>query len=123
MHLIAGSFSVLGCYLGALALHKMIVGGHSSGSPLGIAFMTATVAVMFLLYVGKDRTAQRLHSSPLHANAHLTAVDSALATGVLVALVCRTLLDWQVLDPLAAGLVAVAAFYEAWSVWTGRRNT
>ena len=122
MRMIALSFLVLGAYLGALAFHKLVVGGNSATSSVGVAFMTATVAVMFGLGWGKHRTASALRSSPLHANAHMTGMDAALAASVLAALVARMAFGWEWVDPVAAALVAVAALNEARAGWVGQRQ-
>lgn len=122
MQLIAGSFAVLGIYLGAVAVRKIYVGGDTSSSPFGIAFMAATVVVMAALAWAKHRTASQLHSSPLHANAHMTGVDGALAASVLVALVIRMIVGWGFVDPFAALAVAFAALNEARAGWAGGRQ-
>ena len=122
MRMIEMSFAALGAYLGVVAIHKLIVGGDTTSSPVGVAFMTATVAVMFGLAWTKHRTASALRSSPLHANAHMSGIDGVLAAGVLLALVARMALGWEWVDPVAAVVVAVAALNEARAGWLGQRQ-
>ncbi len=120
--LITASFVVLGVYLGTVAVLKMVDGGGTESSPVGVAFMAATVAVMFGLAFAKHRTAAAIRSSPLHANAHMTGVDGALAAGVLLALIARIVVGWEWVDPVAAAVVAVAALNEARAGWSGERE-
>lgn len=113
MHLIGAAFAVLGVYLTASAVHGLASHSRPQSSPLGTAFMAATVVVMFVLAWGKRRTGLALGNRPLVANASMTLLDGCLAAGIFTALILDTTAGWWWTDPLAAGLVAVVALNEA----------
>jgi divalent metal cation (Fe/Co/Zn/Cd) transporter len=113
MRLIGGAFAVLGVYLIVSAVHGLVRHSQPQSSLIGITFMAATVVVMFVLAWGKRRTGLALGNRPLIANASMTLLDGCLAAGVFTALILDTIAGWWWTDPLAAGLVAIAALNEA----------
>jgi divalent metal cation (Fe/Co/Zn/Cd) transporter len=119
MRLIGAAFGVLGAYLVFSAVHGLVVRHHPDSSPVGMAFMAATIVVMFVLAWGKRRTGIALGNRPLVANASMTLLDGCLAAGILTALVLDTVAGWWWSDPLAAGLVAIVALREAHESWAG----
>ena len=119
MRLIAGAFGALGVYLLAQAIRGFATRITPDSSPLGTAFIAATVVVMFLLAWGKRRTGQALDNRPLIANASMTFIDGCLATGILVALLTDRLFGWWWADPLAAAIVGLVALSEARENWRG----
>jgi divalent metal cation (Fe/Co/Zn/Cd) transporter len=118
MRLIAAAFAVLGLYLLAQAVRGFVTRITPESSPLGTAFIAATVVVMFSLAWGKRRTGQALASRPLVADASMTFIDGCLAAGVLAALLADRLIGWWWADPLAAVIVAVVALNEARENWS-----
>ena len=84
-----------------------------------MAFMGATVVVMFILAWGKRRTGRALGNRPLVANARMAVIDGSLAASILAALALDALFGWWWADPIAAGIVAVVALNEARELWTG----
>ena len=119
MRLIAGAFAVLGAYLLVQAARGFVTRITPESSPVGTAFIAATVVVMFLLAWGKRRTGQALDNRPLIANASMTFIDGCLATGILVALLADRLFGWWWADPLAAAIVGLVALSEARENWRG----
>jgi len=117
LRLMAAAFVVLGIYLAANAGFAIVSGNEPSTSPVGAAFMGATVVVMFGLATGKRRVGQRLGSGPLLANARMTFLDGCLAAGVCVALLADLALGMWWGDPLAAAVVAVLATREGIRGW------
>jgi divalent metal cation (Fe/Co/Zn/Cd) transporter len=83
VRLIAAAFAVLGLYLLAQAVRGFVTRITPESSPLGTAFIAATVVVMFSLAWGKRRTGRALASRPLVADASMTFIDGCLAAGVL----------------------------------------
>jgi divalent metal cation (Fe/Co/Zn/Cd) transporter len=71
-------------------------------SPLGIALVIASAAVMFLLYLGKMPIAKKLGSRALRAEAIESLVCDAQDLTVLVGLGFNALLGWWWADPIAA---------------------
>jgi divalent metal cation (Fe/Co/Zn/Cd) transporter len=117
LRLIAAAFGVLSLYLAGQAVHALIARTQPASAPVGIAFMGATVVVMFVLARAKRRTGRALGNRPLVANGTMTFIDGCLAAGVLVALGLQTIAGWWWTDPLAAGVVAIVAFNEAREGW------
>jgi divalent metal cation (Fe/Co/Zn/Cd) transporter len=118
LRLIALAFIVLGAYLAVQAIRGLVTRAHPASSPLGTAFMAATVVVMFTLAWAKRRVGDALGNRPLATDATMTLIDGFLASGVLLALVLdRTAGLWWA-DPLAAGVVAVVALNEGREGWT-----
>ncbi len=119
VRLIAAAFAVLGIYLLVQAVRGFVTRITPESSPLGTAFIAATVVVMFLLAWGKRRTGQALDNRPLIANASMTFIDGCLATGILIALMADRLFGWWWADPLAAAIVGLVALSEARENWRG----
>ena len=117
LRLIAVAFIVLGVVLAVGAAIRLVDGTVPDESPAGIIYLAATAVVMLTLAIFKQRTATALGSDPLGAEAHVTYLDSFLATSVLLALVLNAALDWWWTDPLAALAVAAIAFLEGREHW------
>jgi divalent metal cation (Fe/Co/Zn/Cd) transporter len=113
MRLIGCAFATLGVYLIGSAVHGFAAHVQPESSPVGTAFMAATVVVMFVLAWGKRRTGLALNSRPLLANASMTLLDGCLAAGIFTALILNAIAGWWWADPLAAGIVAIVALNEA----------
>jgi len=117
LRLIAVAFIVLGVVLAVGAVVRLIDGAVPDESPLGIIYLAITALVMLTLAVLKQRTGRELGSQPLQAEAHITYLDAALATSVLLSLVVNAALDWWWADPVAALAVAVIALREGQEHW------
>lgn len=114
---IAGCFAALGVYLLVEAARSLLTGVRPDESLLAVVFLAVTAVIMFALAYVKRRIGRALGNEPLLANASMTFLDGYLASGVLVALLGNQLLGWWWLDPIAATVVAVVAFREAWQNW------
>jgi divalent metal cation (Fe/Co/Zn/Cd) transporter len=111
--LVAVAFGVLAAYLLIAAVRSLWVGDEPEGSPIGIAYLAATAAVMFALARAKRRVGQRLESEPFIAEASMTFLDGCLAVAILTALALNAALGWWWADPLAALIVSMVAANEA----------
>ena len=111
--LVALAFGMLAAYLLIAAVRSLWVGDEPENSPIGIAYLAVTAAVMFSLARAKRRVGQRLESEPFLAEATMTFLDGCLALAILTALALNAVLDWWWADPLAALIVSVAAANEA----------
>jgi divalent metal cation (Fe/Co/Zn/Cd) transporter len=117
VRLIAAAFGGLGVYLLVQAARGVMTHVKPDSSPLGTAFIAATIAVMFALAWGKRRTGEALENRPLVANASMTFLDGCLAAGILLALVLDRLAGLWWADPLAAAAVGLVALKEARDNW------
>ena len=116
LRLVATAFYLLAIVLAVVAVRDLATGRRAGESPIGIAYLTVTAAVMFGLAVAKRRTAEDLGSAPLRSEASMTFLDGILSTLTLTGLALNAVLGWWWADPTAALLVAIAAANE------GREN-
>jgi divalent metal cation (Fe/Co/Zn/Cd) transporter len=119
--LIAVSFFALGAVLLVGASFRLIEGTVPDESPLGIAYLAVTAAVMLTLGILKQRTAVAIGSDPLGAEAHITYLDAVLAASVLTSLVLNAAWGWWWADPIAALAIAVIALREGREHWEESR--
>ena len=78
------AFFGLAIYITIQSIATVALGIRPDSSPLGIAWLAATVVVMFGLAWGKARTGAELANPVLSAEAKVTVVDGSLAAGILV---------------------------------------
>ena len=116
LRLVAGAFLVLGVILIVTALVRLLAGVEPQESPVGVAYLAATVMVMLGLARAKAALGARLGNHPLAAEARMTLLDAFLASLILLALVLNLALGWWWADALAALFVGVLAISE------GREN-
>ena len=112
LYLIGATFMALAAFLAVAAIARLDAGTAPDESPLGIAYLAITVVVMFWLARAKAATGRALDSEPLVAEAGVSYLDAALATGVLASLVLFAAFQWWWVDAVAALVVAVAALSE-----------
>ena len=101
---IAGSLLlVLAAYILFDAGRRLLGYGERAGeSIIGIGLTAASLAVMPILGRAKLRTARRLESGALRADAYETIACAWLSLTTLVGLVLNATLGWWWADPLAA---------------------
>lgn len=119
LRLIAIAFFTLAAFLTVIAVIRLVGGAIPDESPIGIAYLTLTVIVMFTLARMKRSTGKALDSRPLLAEARVTYLDAALAGGIMIALVLFAAFEWWWADPLAALVVAGFAVSEGLEAWDG----
>lgn len=113
LRLVAAAFAALAIVLGAASIRDIASGQRAGKSPIGIAYLAVTAAVMFGLAVWKRRVAKELGSAPLRSEASMTFLDGVLSVLTLTGLALNALLGWSWADPSAALVVAIAAMREA----------
>jgi divalent metal cation (Fe/Co/Zn/Cd) transporter len=118
IHLISIAFIVLGIVLAIGATIRLV----EDESPIGIAYLAVTAAVMLALALLKRKTGRELGSDPLQAEAHITFLDALLAVSVLLSLVLNAAADWWWADPLAALVISVIALREGAEHWKEARD-
>lgn len=122
LRLVAAAFVLLAVYLLIASSYALWSGETADSSPLGIAYLAVTAAVMFTLARLKRVTAAAAQSAPLAAEASMTYLDGWLATGILLALALNAIVGWWWADPLAAMLVAGFCVREALESWSEARE-
>lgn len=118
---IGAAFVALAVYLVVQAGYALASHAEPARSPVGMAWLAATVVVMAALARGKSRTGAALGNAVLRAEARVTAVDAALAAAVLAGIVADVALGWWWADPVA-GLVIVGYATSEARLLLGRRD-
>jgi divalent metal cation (Fe/Co/Zn/Cd) transporter len=112
LRLIGGAFVALAIYVLLQAGYVLIRGNHPHHSPLGIAWLAATVAVMLALAWGKGRTGRALGNPVLITESRVTVIDAYLAAAVLIGLALNSAFGWWWADPLASLVIVYYGFRE-----------
>jgi divalent metal cation (Fe/Co/Zn/Cd) transporter len=114
LRLIGVAFILLALYVLAQSTRTLFTQEHPATSPLGIAWLAATLVAMLLLSQAKRITGKELGNPVLTTEAQVTLVDAYLAAAVLLGLVLNVVASLWWADPLA-GLVIV--YYGAQKGW------
>lgn len=117
LRLIAVAFVLLALALLAAATSDLVNQRVPGESLWGIAYLAVTALVMAGLAIAKRRTAIALESEPLRSEATVTFLDAVLSVSTLLGLALNAFAGWWWADPLAAGLVALAALNEGREAW------
>jgi divalent metal cation (Fe/Co/Zn/Cd) transporter len=119
LRVIGAAFGCLAVYVLIQAAWVFVQGTHARHSPLGIAWLAATCAVMLALAWGKGRTGRALGNAVLRTESRVTLVDALLAGAVLLGLVLNATLGWWWADPLAGLVIVYYGAREGMAAWRG----
>lgn len=117
LKLIGSAFLLLAAYVLAQSLWTFWAEAHPAPSPIGMAWLTATIAAMLLLAWGKLVTGRQLSNPVLTAEARVTLIDAALAAAVLLGVGLNALLGWWWADPLAGLVIVYYGLKEGRAAW------
>jgi divalent metal cation (Fe/Co/Zn/Cd) transporter len=117
LRMIGTAFFLLAAYVFAQSVFVIATAKHPDTSASGIAWLVATVAVMFLLAWGKLATGRRLNNEVLLTEARVTMVDGYLASSVLLGIVLNALIGWWWADPLAGLVIVYYGVKEGREAW------
>lgn len=92
----------LALYIVAESVRDLWTGQHPETSSIGIVLTSLSLIVMPLLARAKLKTAEKLESRALRADAHETIVCAWLSATTLVGLGLNAVLGWWWADPVAA---------------------
>ncbi|HEY3062421.1 MAG TPA: cation transporter [Chloroflexota bacterium] len=119
VRLIAISFLGIGTYVALDSIGTLFgVRDEPQPSALGLAITALSLGVMPTLAYFKRRTASRLGSVALKADAAETMLCTYLSAVVLLGLAANTLVGWWWMDPIAGLVVAGIAVREGREAWT-----
>jgi divalent metal cation (Fe/Co/Zn/Cd) transporter len=107
------TFLALAVYVIAQGALSLALASRPETSRVGIGLAGASLVIMPLLAWAKLRTAARLHSKALGAEAKETLACAYLSLALLLGLVLNLALGWWWADPVAA------LFMVPWLVWEG----
>ena len=117
LKLIGTAFLLLAVYVLAQSVWALWANAHPEASPLGIAWLVATLAAMLLLAWGKLVTGHKLGNPVLTAEARVTLIDAALAGAVLLGVGLNALFGWWWADPLAGLVIVYYGLRESRAAW------
>jgi divalent metal cation (Fe/Co/Zn/Cd) transporter len=118
-HAVAVSFFLLAPYIAVEAIRDLISTHTASPSALGVAITAASLVLMPILGVIKQRLGNYLHSGATAGEGVQNLLCAAQAGAVLIGLVATAALGWSWLDPTIALILAAWAVREGRSAWQG----
>jgi divalent metal cation (Fe/Co/Zn/Cd) transporter len=116
---VAVSFFLLAPYLAAESIRDLLGGHRPEASVLGIAVTAASVAVMPVLGVAKQRLGARLDSRATAGEGTQNLLCAAQAAAVLAGLAVTAAFGWWWADPVIALGLAAVAVREGRKAWRG----
>ncbi|GAC1364078.1 MAG: cation transporter [Actinomycetota bacterium] len=116
---IAGSFFLLGLYIGVTSTRDLLAAARPGHSLPGMAVTVAALMVMPSLGWAKRRTALGLGNEALAAESSQSYLCAALSATTLIGLVANATLGWWWADPAAALVVTVLLLREGRGAWKG----
>jgi len=117
--LVAVSFFLLAPYVAVEAVRALATGSKPESSYLGIGLTIASVLLMPLFGVAKQRVGARLGSAATAGEGTQNLLCAYLSVAVLAGLLGNSALGWWWLDPIAALVVAAVAAREGVEAWRG----
>jgi hypothetical protein len=116
---VAVSFFLLAPYLVVESARHLFTGREADVSALGIAVTGASLVVMPILGVAKQRLATRLDSGATAGEGTQNLLCAAQAAAVLIGLVATAHLGWWWIDPAVGLGLALVAVHEGREAWRG----
>lgn len=119
---VAITYLLLAPYIAADAIRTLITAGHPATTWPGIAVSAASLLVMPLLGIAKQRIGARLGSAAVRGEGTENLICAYLAAAVLAGLLANTALGWWWLDPVIALVIAAMAVREGREAWEGHEE-
>jgi divalent metal cation (Fe/Co/Zn/Cd) transporter len=119
---VAVTYFLLAPYVAADALRTFITAEHPDTTWSGIAVSAASLVVMPLLGIAKQRIGARLGSAAVRGEGTENLICACLAGAVLAGLLANTVLGWWWLDPAVALGIAAMAVHEGRETWEGEEG-
>jgi cation diffusion facilitator family transporter len=102
-----GMILVAAMVIAGRVVQDLMQGAHVDANPIGIALMAAAMFVNGGVGFYLIGTGRKHGSITLEADGHHLLTDAVTSVGVLIALSVIRMTGWAILDPIAAGLVAI----------------
>ena len=120
LRLIAVSFFALAAWVSTNALLDLARRNEPETSAAGIALAAASLVVMPLLAIAKQRTGRAMGTATVVADSAQTWLCTSLSAVLLVGLGANATLGWWWADPVAGLVIAAVAIREGISAWQGK---
>ncbi len=118
--LVAGSLAILAAFVSWDASNTLWTGDRPAFSPIGMALLIISVAVMVWLARAKRQVARELGSEALEADAFQTTACWWLSIAALAGVGLNGAFGWWWADPVAALAIAGLILREAREAWIGK---
>jgi len=122
LRVIGSAFFALALYILVQSARTLYLQVKPEFSPLGIAWLAVTFAVMVALAQGKRITGLKLDNAVLLTEGRVTMIDAYLAATVLLGLVLNSAFGWWWADPLAGLVIVFYGFKEGHHAWAESRE-
>jgi divalent metal cation (Fe/Co/Zn/Cd) transporter len=117
--LVAVQFFLLAPYVGVESIRVLVRGDHAQASWVGVALAVASVVLMPMLGVAKQRLADQLGSAATAGEGRQNMLCAYLAGALLLGLLGNALFGAWWLDPAVGLLIAGVAVREGAEAWRG----
>jgi divalent metal cation (Fe/Co/Zn/Cd) transporter len=117
--LVAVQFFLLAPYVGIESVRVLVRGDHAQASWVGVALAVASVVLMPMLGVAKQRLADQLGSAATAGEGRQNMLCAYLAGALLLGLLGNALFGAWWLDPAVGLLIAGVAVREGAEAWRG----
>jgi hypothetical protein len=117
--LVAIQFFLLAPYVALESVRVLIDGEHPSVSILGIALSAASVVLMPMLGITKERLANQIGSAATKGEGRQNMLCAYLAGALLIGLLGNAILGAWWLDPVVGLLIVAVALREGVEAWRG----
>ncbi len=116
---VAVSFWLLAPYIGIQSLIDLATGHRAENSVLGIVLTAASLVIMPVIGVAKQRLGARLNSGATAGEGTQNLLCAATAAAVLIGLAGNALFGAWWLDPVIGLIIAAVAVKEGREAWKG----
>ena len=116
---VAVSFFLLAPYIAVQSVRDLLAGHQAGASLLGIVVTAASLILMPVLGVAKQRLGARLDSAATTGEGVQNLLCAAQAGAVLLALGMNAALGWWWIDPVIGLVLAAIAVREGREAWNG----
>ncbi len=116
---VAVSFWLLAPYVGIQSVIDLATGHRAENSVLGIVLTAASLVIMPVLGVAKQRLGARLNSGATAGEGTQNLLCAATAAAVLIGLAGNALFGAWWLDPIIGLIIAAVAVKEGREAWKG----
>jgi len=120
LRLIALSFFALAAWVTTNAVLDLTQQHEPDTSPVGIALAVASLIVMPILAIAKQRTGKAMGAATVVADSAQTWLCTSLSAVLLIGLGANATLSWWWADPIAALVIAAVAIREGVEAWQGK---
>ncbi len=117
--LVALQFFLLAPYVGLESVRSLVNGDRPDETTLGIGLALASVIVMPILGIAKQRIADEIGSAATRGEGRQNMLCAYMAAALLVGLVANALVGAWWLDPVVGLLIAGIAVREGLESWRG----